>query len=154
MSLPDHDRVHPINFLARPSGPALEFSPVEWREIEEFWEGFIMVRRPTRAYHPPTNLYETDDEFVVMVAVSMADRESLRVIYEAGTLLIQGQRLEPEEEVSKRYHLIEITLGPFERRIIINAEIDPEGIKSTYTEGMLTIRIPKVKPREIGIRED
>lgn len=122
--------------------------------MEEFWEGFIMVRRPTRAYHPPTNLYETENEFVVMVAVSMADRDSLRVIYESGTLLIQGQRLEPEAEVPKRYHLMEITLGPFERRIIINAEIDPDGITSTYTEGMLTIRIPKVKPREIEVRED
>ena len=113
-----------------------------------------MVRRPTRAYHPPTNLYETEDEFVVMVAVSMADRESLRVVYEAGTLLIQGQRSEPEAEVPKRYHLIEIALGPFERRIVINAEIDPDGIRSTYTEGMLTIRIPKAKPREIEVRED
>jgi len=49
---------------------------------------------------------------------------------------------------------MEITLGPFERRIIINAEVDPEGIRSTYTDGMLTIRIPKVKPREIEVRED
>ncbi|MGB9590356.1 MAG: Hsp20/alpha crystallin family protein, partial [Candidatus Hydrothermia bacterium] len=75
-------------------------------------------------------------------------------VYDAGTLFIQGQRMEPEEDVPKRYHLMEITLGPFERRIIINAEIDPEGITSTYTEGMLTIRIPKVKPREIEVREE
>ncbi len=122
--------------------------------MEEFWEGFIMVRRPSRVYHPPTNLYETADEFVVMVAVSMAERGSLRVVYDSGTLLIQGQRSEPEAEVPKRFHLIEITPGPFERQIIINAEIDPDGITSTYTDGMLIIRIPKVKPRTIEISEE
>ena len=47
---------------------------MEWRELEDIWDA--LTRAQSRVYHPPTNLYETEDEFVVMMAVSCADKES------------------------------------------------------------------------------
>jgi len=126
---------------------------MEWRELDDFWDALLIVRAQSRVYHPPTNLYETDDEFVVMMAVSCVDRESLRVIYKSGALLIEGTRSEPDREIPKLYHLMEISFGAFQRRIIINAEIEPDGITSLYSDGMLVVRIPKARPRQITVEE-
>ena len=74
--------------------------------------------------------------------------------YRSGVLLIQGLRVEPDRETPKRYHLMEIHYGAFQRKIIINAEIDPGGITSSYSDGLLVVHIPKSKPLDIDVEVD
>ena len=118
----------------------------------DLWGGMVVIRGSfvrSRTYHPPTDLYETEDEYVVLVAVSRADPESFRITYDGRYLVIRGVRPEPQPGVPKKYHLLEIPCGAFERQIPLVADIDPEGIRSTYRDGMLEIRLPKRKPRII-----
>ena len=121
---------------------------MDWEELG-LWGQLILARTSARPYQPPTDIYETETEFVILVAVSRASE--IKVRYSGGTIIVTGVRREPEPEVPKRYHLMEIYTGPFERRIVINADIEPEGIRSTYRDGLLEIRVPKRKPIDIEI---
>ena len=121
---------------------------MNWDELG-FWGHLILARTSARPYQPPTDIYETEEEFVILVAVSRASE--IKVTYSGGTIVVSGVRREPEPDVPKRYHLMEIYTGPFERRIAISASVDPEGIRSTYKDGLLEIRIPKRKPIDVEI---
>lgn len=72
-------------------------------------------------------------------------KNSLRVLYDNGTLIISGKRPEPESSENRIYHIAEIYFGPFERKLYLNADIDVDGITSKYENGLLEIRIPKKK---------
>jgi len=114
--------------------------------FEEFEEIFgNLVRSTYRVYKPPISAYETDDEFVIHMAVGGADKTSLRVIYDNGTLIISGKRPEPEGPENRIYHIAEIYFGPFERRLYLNADVDVDNITSKYDNGLLEVRIPKRK---------
>ncbi len=114
--------------------------------FEEFEEFLINVGNITyRVYKPPISAYETDDEFVIYMAVGGADKSSLRVVYDSGTLIISGKRPEPPGPTNRIYHIAEIYFGPFERRLQLNAEIDVDSIISKFENGLLEIRVPKKK---------
>jgi HSP20 family protein len=114
-----------------------------FEEFEEFLTSVGNV--PYRVYKPPISAYETEDEFVIYLAVGGADKSSLKVIYDSGTLIISGKRPEPPGPENRIYHIAEIYFGPFERRLRLNAEIDVDGITSRFE-----IRVPK-KKRKIQI---
>ena len=53
-----------------------------------------------------------------------------------------------------RPHLLEQRPGPFERRVQLPIPVQVDRIRATYRDGVLEIRLPKVKeatPREIRI---
>jgi HSP20 family protein len=119
-----------------------------FEEFEEFLTSLGNVSY--RIYKPPISAYETEDEFVIYLAVGGADKSSLKVIYDSGTLIISGKRPEPPGPENRIYHIAEIYFGPFERRLRLNAEIDVDGITSRFENGLLEIRVPK-KKRKIQI---
>ncbi len=114
-----------------------------FEEFEEFLGN--ITRGGYRVYKPPISAYETEDEFVIYMAVGGADKSSLKVLYDNGTLIISGKRPEPGGPDDRVYHIAEIYFGPFERKLYLNAEIDVDGITSKYENGLLEIRVPKKK---------
>ena len=123
--------------------------------FEEFEEliGSLTSGGSYRVYRPPISAYETENEFVIYLAVGGADKDSLKVIYDSGVLIIKGHRPEPEGPEDRVYHIAEIYFGPFERRIRLDAEIDVDRITSRYENGLLEVKVPK-KKRKIEIKVD
>jgi HSP20 family protein len=46
------------------------------------------------------------------------------------------------------YQQVEIETGPFRRVIELSADVDAEGAKATYDDGILRIELPLVERRE------
>src|SRR5512132_4628154 len=92
------------------------------RWLEEF--GFAP------ALAPATDIYETDDEFVVELEVPGFEEKELTVEVFDHTLAIKGQREKTKEEKAKEFTLHERLEREFERRFVLPVEADTEHLKA------------------------
>lgn len=105
----------------------------------------------------PLDVYETATELVVRAEVPGVTRDQVTVTAERGTLTIQAHvpsDAELPEAKDYRWHYREIWHGDVARSIALPPTVDPDKASATFTDGVLTLRIPKVeaaKPRQIPI---
>ena len=98
---------------------------------------------PPDAWQPPTNLYETEEGYVVCVDLAGVNREEIDVEVRQNILMIHGQRESPRPQSSSKVHLMEIDHGNFSRTITIPSSVDTDGIRARYVDGYLWIELPK-----------
>ncbi|HEY5778975.1 MAG TPA: Hsp20/alpha crystallin family protein [Terrimicrobiaceae bacterium] len=97
-------------------------------------------------WRPAVNAYRCADRFTVCVDLAGADRSGIKVIAEARRLVLRGTRPPPEPDCEQPQPVqvleMEIDYGPFERVLELPADIDPDGVKAEYREGLLWIYLP------------
>jgi HSP20 family protein len=71
--------------------------------------------RPT--WEPPVDIFETDEELWIVVALPGVESESLEVVVDAGILNVSGERFLPSPCQRAAVHRLEIPHGRFERGI-------------------------------------
>lgn len=96
-----------------------------------------------RSFAPPTDLYETEDAYVVESELPGFSREDIRVSLEDGTLSISGRREEPGE--GKDYRRRERAAGRFERRFRLPRSVKAEDVEARMENGILLVRVPKAE---------
>jgi HSP20 family protein len=89
------------------------------------------------------DMYQTDEELVILSAIAGVRPEDLNLYLEGDVLFIEGERKKPTEEKGD-YFLQECYWGRFSRKIVLPVEINPEKISATFKDGILTIRIQKI----------
>jgi len=94
-------------------------------------------------WRPSLDLYETSDEFIVLVDVAGIQPKDIEVIAESRTVRFSGNRCRPADENVTRVHHMEIDFGPFSHKLRLPSEVDPDGANSTYRDGFLVIKLPK-----------
>ena len=98
---------------------------------------------------------ESEEAFVVEASLPGVNPADIDVTYNNNVLTIKGELRSEEEKEDARYHLRERRYGLFFCSIILPCGIDGENITASYTDGVLTLSLPKreeVKPRRIEIR--
>lgn len=117
------------------------------REVDRLFEqmtsqsGWLHRVQPRR-WSPPTDVYETDDYFLVRVEIAGMDEEAFEVTFSDGVLIISGVREEPPAP-RRAYHQMEIPYGAFAVGLRINQAVDVDGIEARYRNGFLTVTLPK-----------
>ena len=97
------------------------------------------------AWHPPTDVVETDDEFIVVMEIPGIEKKGISVNLAEGTLEISGCRYQKTPDKACKYHRVEIFCGNFKQQIAIGSEIDDPKISASYANGFLEIILPKKK---------
>lgn len=92
---------------------------------------------------PPTDVYETEEEFVVLMELPGMEREEIKISFTEGVLTIRGERRDRNRSSHVHYHQMEIRYGPFQREIYFPLPLDREGIKAQYRQGLLRVALPK-----------
>jgi HSP20 family protein len=115
--------------------------------LEEGWPParFSGLRR---GFRPNLDSYHTaaPHELTVIVELPGVDPRSLVVAVSERTLVIAGERRRAKAE-GRVYQQMEIEYGPFERRVRLPEDVDPEQARAQYEHGLLTIVLPvAVKP--------
>ncbi|MEE8399748.1 MAG: Hsp20/alpha crystallin family protein [Desulfobacterales bacterium] len=98
-----------------------------------------------RSWKPQVDMYETPDEVVVVAEISGVRKEDLEVEINSRAVRIFGIRSEAPRIDNARYRLAEIQYGSFERILGLPAQIDPEVVSASYTDGFLTIRLARLQ---------
>jgi len=97
----------------------------------------------TQEWLPPTDVYETEEEYVVLVEIPGMERSEIKVSFNDNVLKIAGERRNPRREGAVRYHQLEITYGRFVREICFPTPIVKERIRARYQRGILKVVLPK-----------
>jgi len=91
------------------------------------------------------DVYETASEIVVKSTIAGAKPEDLDVGIEDNTVNIRGARHNEEKIKGENYLYQECYWGTFSRSIILPVEVDADKAEASLRDGVLTIRIPKIK---------
>jgi HSP20 family protein len=97
-------------------------------------------------WQPSADVFETADEVIVRFEVAGVRGEDLRVNVEGTVLRLRGVRRTPRSAAIDRLQQMEISFGPFEREIGIQAVFDSEAVRARLEDGFLEVRIPKRSP--------
>lgn len=95
----------------------------------------------SNAWHPPTDVFETEDSIVVKMEIAGIKDEDLEVLLQENILVINGNRSDSSER--RAYHQMEIPYGKFSVGIDLPVPIDTEDAKAEYKDGFLMIHLPK-----------
>jgi HSP20 family protein len=68
-------------------------------------------------WEPPVDLYETEEEVGILVALPGVEPANVQVVIEDGTLIVTGMRAMPAADRASVIRRLEIPHGRFERRI-------------------------------------
>ena len=92
---------------------------------------------------PHADIYEDDDEWVVELEIPGIEIEDLEIVVEDDVLTITGEILSDRDDQDRFNHLLERFYGPFSREFDIPDDVDQDEVEATYSNGILTVVIPK-----------
>ena len=93
-------------------------------------------------WEPPVDVFETEREFVVVVALPGVPAERVEVAIEAGTLVVRAQGRIPFAGPDRAVRRLEIPYGYFERRVGLPHE-RLEAATREFVDGCLILRLRK-----------
>lgn len=93
------------------------------------------------------DVYETENEVVATCDIpGLEKKEDVNIDIDNNVLLISGSINRVHEVNEENMHRRERYVGRFQRSIGLPSSVSREGVKATYKNGVLEIRMPKVKP--------
>jgi HSP20 family protein len=102
-------------------------------------------------WQPEVDVFETEKALVVRVELAGVQSQDLRVDVHGDELRIRGVRRPPEPGDLLRLHRMEITSGPFERRLRVPIAFVREGVTAHLAEGFLTVTLPRREPGRVRV---
>jgi len=155
----------------RPSRPAQPPTQDFWAPFDTEWDPFRELERLQRhidsvfrdmfnrwrtlpglrgrwesalpSFNPRVDLREEKDRYVVTVDLPGVDKSDIRVELNDRLLTISGRRFGEKRSSGRHFLRMEREYGEFSRQILLPGPVNSEGMKASYTNGVLTITIPK-----------
>lgn len=131
-----------VNFT--PSGEARELADDVRALFEDLAANLPHEHRATSGEcHPTLDVVETGTTVEVVVDVSGAPADALRILFRAGVLLVAGEKAPPLVRTNQTFHLVEREFGRFARAVRVEGAFDIPAARATVADGELTIVLPK-----------
>ena len=123
------------------------------REMDElFGDVFDRGLGPRRrgGFVPAVDVYYVGNPPRAVVRADLAgiDPAQLELEIRGRELILGGQRLAPASAQERLYQQLEIEHGPFRRVVALGADVDAEGARATYEDGMLVVELPIAGPAD------
>jgi HSP20 family molecular chaperone IbpA len=129
---------------------------VQETEKQEVAETDTERTRDQLAFVPRADIYETDEEIVVVADVPGVDENSVDITLENNVLTINGYvEMEAPEGLSLAY--AEYRVGDYQRAFSLSDQIDRERIEATVKDGVLRLHLPKVtapRTKKIAVKAE
>ena len=127
-------------------------------EANRFIDSFFISRAPRSSaspFTPPVDIEETPEEFVLRADLPGVPQQDVKVSLLGDTLTIRGERKDEKTPPAGALLRVERDRGMFERSFTLGAAVRSDGVKATYRDGVLEIRVPKAEAarlREIQVQ--
>ena len=110
--------------------------------------------RDVRVFVPRSDIYELEDQIVIVADVPGASEDSIEVTLEKNVLTLSAfvDQTAPEGYALK---LAEYEVGDYQRSFRLSNEIDREKIEATVKDGVLRLFLPKAgeaRARKISVK--
>jgi HSP20 family protein len=128
----------------------------EMNRLQREMEGMFGAGGAPDLWAPAVDVEETPDHLVFRAELPGMSREDIDVELEDGVLTIQGEKKEEQKDSNVNGLLYERRWGTFTRRFTLPRAVDGNAITANYSNGILTIQVPKAeeaKGRKIEITD-
>jgi len=88
---------------------------------------------------------EMENEIIVRIEVPGMEKEDFSITIEGNELYLSGEKRYQREARDSTYHVMERAYGSFQRSISLPRNVDSDHAQANYKNGVLSIRLPKVK---------
>lgn len=104
----------------------------------------VGLQQGAPCWEPPIDLYESDNELALTVALPGVAPGEIEVTIESGTIVVRGERRFPADYEQAKIHRLEIPYGRFERRVALSPgrfRLNEQRLEN----GCLTLRLRRLK---------
>lgn len=98
------------------------------------------------------DVYQTPKDLIVKSTIAGVKPEDIDISINNDMLTIRGKRELVEDVKTEDYLYKECYWGAFSRSVILPMEVKAEKINAYLEDGVLTITLPKAKPKNISIK--
>ncbi len=103
--------------------------------------------------YPPMNVFHKGDDFIIIAEVPGVKKSDLDVQVKGRTLRLSGTKTVSYSDKAS-LHRRERLSGRFDRAVTMPVEINSEGVKAEYRDGLLALFLPRSaseKPKSIKV---
>lgn len=142
----------PVPFRAEPSSLFATLRQEMDRIFDEAFRGFGM---PMAGFGPgggwpQAEMTETEKEIRIAFEVPGVEEKDIEVLLDGGDLVLRGEKRAETEDRDRRF--TERFYGRFERRIPLPQEVEQEGIRAEFRNGVLTVVLPKAEQAQQRVK--
>ena len=104
---------------------------------------------------PAIDMYQTDDEVVIRVALPGFKADEVQINVTGDVLSLRGEMKHEDDRKDKAWHIREHRWSSFERSIALPTTVKANQASADFENGILTITLPKaeeVKPKTISVK--
>ena len=95
------------------------------------------------------DVYHTPDEIVIQAILGGVERDEIDISATQDMITIRARREHLEEVGRENYYYQELYWGAFSRSIMLPQEIDIDATQANFSNGLLTIRLPKIDKERV-----
>jgi len=130
------------------------------REINRLFNGFFRgglhddEMPSSESWWPAADVAENDTEYDVKMELPGVKKSDVQITLHDNVLTVRGEKKEESGGKGATTLRTERTTGSFQRSFTFSSALRSDGIEATYTDGILSIRLPKAeeaKPRQIEV---
>ncbi len=114
---------------------ALSLPEMNWRSGLANWTDDVVGLR--------IDVAETETEIQITADLPGIDEDAIDVSLADDMLRIRAEKRSEGESEEKKWHVVERSYGKFERAIRVPSGIDPDSVKASFSNGVLTVSLPK-----------
>lgn len=104
-------------------------------------------------FAPRSDAAVSAEAYEIAMELPGVEAENIDISIQDGMLVVTGQKLFEREETGKSYLFSEREFGAFQRAFRIPPDAEAEAIDATFKNGVLMIRLPKLRPAEAPARK-
>jgi HSP20 family protein len=123
-------------------------------DVEPYWRGEI-----TFGTTPAVDVVERNDGYKLTAELPGVDPGDVTIRFADGSLTIEGEKREPDEDKTLDHFLSERHYGNFHRSFRVPDGVDAEKIEASLKNGVLTVLLPKTaearkQEKRIAVKAD
>jgi HSP20 family protein len=96
-------------------------------------------------FSPKVEIKEKNKHYTVCAEVPGMKESDINVTLEDNCLILQGERKSESKKEEEGYFSSEFSYGSFYRSIPLDEDVNPDSVKASYKDGLLTVDLDKVK---------
>lgn len=96
-------------------------------------------------YSPRIEINDLDDEYLIKAEVPGMTEKDITVSLRENNLILEGDRKFSRKKQDDEHYFSEFHYGSFYRNIPLRDDVNPDKVKASYKNGILTVELEKVE---------
>ena len=105
------------------------------------WDGLFMKDWENLS----ADIWEEDNNIFVKMAMPGIKKEDIKISVTGDSITVEGNSKEESEKKDKKYFLKTFQTSSYSQSFNLPTNVNPDDVEAKFEDGVLTVRLPKVK---------